>query len=240
MEFLNSIPKAQRKLFSESKYREINYNGILMKTYSWEGERPVLCIHGSNGYAAQFSAIIKSLIANGYSPVVVDIPSNDEDGCFLPTKSIGTYLLELSKVFGDFFCVICHSMGCNWSLWAMNHGLKTNKLVCLSPIANQEFILNKFLEKYEGEKVELLKKIGDSFGENWMAELSNINLCKKIKITSLIFHDTSDSYVPANEGGEKLSLLWPMSRLELTSGLGHTGSLRDNFVISKIISYLMH
>ena len=110
---IRRLRESEEKLLNESVMETIPYNDFKIQQYQWgkENNKTALLIHGWEGQAGNFAALIKILVDKGYHVVAFDAPSHGR-------SSIGkTNMFEFSDFLGTQFVklnpslIISHSFG---------------------------------------------------------------------------------------------------------------------------------
>nr|WP_245362766.1 alpha/beta hydrolase [Pseudomonas sp. BP8] len=213
-----------------------------VRSHVWPGRSPVLCVHGSNGSAAQFGGLIERLLEAGRGVLAVDIPSHDPQGRFIPSRFIWRALVEMQR-YAEPSAVVAHSMACSWAMRALTGGLAAQRLVCLSPAATQEYVFQRFLQLQQAQGLTmegLAQEISQVFGATWREDFSPIELCKALSLPTLIHHDEDDPVIEIEAGGKALHHAWIQSQYVQTRGLGHSGIFRNTPMIERLVRYLEH
>lgn len=144
-----------------------------MKTYTWGGdnEKTVFLIHGWEGHAGNFGAIIDILLDKGYSIISFDAPSHGES-----TKG-KTNMFEFSEfvsmMMGKYrpSAFISHSFGSVTSIRAISENLSVDIdkwLLVTTPNDFKDRVneIANFIgisEKTKSKLIKLLEKEGNSF-----------------------------------------------------------------------------
>jgi len=123
---------------------------------------------------------------------------------------------------------------------ALATGLSTNKVVCISPPADTDFLIESFcktLKVPNATRAAFIKRFELRFGDDARSLISTEFNARVLAIPALIIHDKDDKEVPCQEG-ERLSKAWQGSRFELTEGLGHRRILRNKAVVNMAVDFL--
>ncbi|QXI32369.1 alpha/beta hydrolase [Pseudomonas promysalinigenes] len=236
------VPRIYQATFAQASCESFEWGDLEVRCHHWEGSAPVLCVHGSNGNAAQFGALIKGLLAAGRGVLAVDIPSHDPHGRFIPSVFIWEALLQTRR-YAEPAAVVAHSMACSWVMRALNAGLGAKRFICLSPAATQEYVFQRFQQLQQDQGValdELASAIDQAFGAGWRQAYSPIELCKSMTLPTLIHHDVDDPIIEIEAGARGLRYVWPQAQYIETQGLGHSGALRNAGVIERLIEFIQH
>jgi len=234
------VPRAYHAVFAQARCESFEWGDLEVRCHHWQGSAPVLCVHGSNGNAAQFGALIEGLLAAGRGVLAVDIPSHNPRGRFIPSTFIWEALVQTQR-YAEPAAVVAHSMACSWAMRALNEGLAAKRLICLSPAATQDYVFQRFLELQQAQGLTmdaLAAEIDEAFGLTWRLAYSPIELCKTLSLPTLIHHDEEDPIIEIEAGARALRGVWPNAQYIETRGLGHSGVFRNAWLIERLIDFI--
>ena len=216
-------------------------------TYYWENPADknaplVMLIHGWTGRGSQMAAFAEPLLRAGFQVLSFDNHAHAQ------TPGTATTIFKQSEVqralaekFGPVYAVVTHSFGGMVTPYSLNHGMQTQKVVCISPPARFDFLLKRFsqiLSLPQSIQDYMVKRFKREYGENLVERVSSTTTSQNLgHIPALIIHDVDDFDVPSSEG-EILHHAWPNSRFITTTGLGHRRILYDEQVIESTINFL--
>ncbi|MHA7128211.1 alpha/beta fold hydrolase [Algoriphagus namhaensis] len=229
------LEKAQKETFDFKDYT--------IQLYTWKGgEKTVLLIHGWEGQAGNFSDLIQSLVADGYSVYSFDAPSHGF------SSSGDTSLFEFSELVAVLIKkfqaknLVSHSFGGVATTYALyqNRDLFIDKYVLLtSP--------DKFIERINdvAETVGITEKIKNRLIEKLEmdtgGDVENLNVSdfvKKVRVKkSLIIHDVDDQVIPISRS-KNVHSNWEECEFLEVRGTGHFRILRTKQVIDSVIAFL--
>jgi len=216
-------------------------------TESW-GEGPaVYLMHGWAGRRQQFDGFIAPLTSAGIRAVAIDSPGHGESGPgrFGRGRSLmPDFTGALQAAFDHYgppHGVIAHSLGASATAIGTLDGLATGRLVLISPVANMFSGLDIFAHAAGigprtraamPRRIERITQMPAARFDiaNRAAELDELP-------PALIIHDTSDRFVPFDQG-VLVAAAWPDARLKSTGSLGHNRILADPEVISAAVAFL--
>ena len=209
--------------------------------YSWGVGPTVLLLHGWNGRATQYYALIDSLLAHSYSVLAFDAPGHgDSSGKHANLNQMVQVLKKLDAEYGEFEVVISHSFGTTVAVNALTKGLRSKALIGISSPADYYLLLKSFTinfalkEKAEKAFFRFLKKQN---GVNSFDEISIHHLAKEMNLPCLVVHDENDRQVPISEA-HKIINVWSAAELFVSKGNGHSRILYNQAVIDKCMSFL--
>ena len=146
----------------------------------------------------------------------------------------------MNRAYGPFYAVVAHSFGCMVLARALRDGLKTERVVCISPPAQLGFLIDSFcytLQVPLAARRHFINRLRQRFGDDIDDKVSTDVSVRSLSIPALIVHDENDRDVPLQQG-EMLAEAWPGAELVITRGLGHRRILRDGDIVQKIVHYL--
>lgn len=235
-------PASERKALESSHIENIRFDQHDITTFSWGQSGPtVLLVHGWSGRGTQLGAFVEPLISAGFRVLSFDAPAHGKSsGKQTNLYEISDTLLALQKRYGKFDAVISHSFGNPCTALAIQHGLKTNALVSISPPATTLGLIDKFSQTLhipQKTKDKLIERIENIFGTHIWEELAMRNQVKQIDLPAMVIHDANDTDVPWEEG-QAVAHSWNNAPFMITSGLGHRRILRDKKVIDAAIDFI--
>lgn len=224
-------------------------NPLPVMTYYWKNknetktEAPlVMLVHGWTGRGSQMAAFAEPLLKAGFRVLAFDNHAHD----LTPGKATSLFIQsevqqQLTEKFGPVYAVVTHSFGGMVTPYSLSHGMKTQKVVCISPPARFDYVLQRFSNTlFLPETIQqyMVRRFKKEFGDDLVERVSATTTCKQLgHIPVLIIHDENDIDVPASES-EQLHQAWPNSKLKYTKGLGHRAILYDAEVIRMTVDFI--
>jgi pimeloyl-ACP methyl ester carboxylesterase len=219
-----------------------------LAVWTWGEGRTVLLAHGWEGHAGQMTPFVAPLVAEGFRVVTFDMPAHARSsGRFAHVMSMAQAIRDVAEavmpVVGGhhepLHALVGHSLGGAASALAIYHGLRTQHVVLLAPVAEPRPFARKMAaylelspERTEG-LIEGIRRIAGG-------DLGSIDvrfLARQMDVPALIFHDPSDREVPF-EHGREIAAEWPRAQFVELSGLGHTRLLKDAAVIERAVQFI--
>lgn len=235
------VPKRELNWAQQARQYQLQCESGALAVYSW-GEGPaVLLVHGWSGRGVQLGAFAQPLVDAGFRVVAFDAPAH---GLSPGNKTNIFRVIDAMKLVvndtGPVHAIVCHSFGAMVTARALATGLSTNKVVCISPPADTDFLIESFcktLKVPDATKAAFIKRFELRFGDDARSLISTVFNARVLAIPALVIHDKDDKEVPCQEG-ERLSKAWQGSRLELTEGLGHRRILRNKAVVNMAVDFI--
>lgn len=212
---------------------------VMIYTYGYS-KKKVLLVHGWAGRGTQLYHLADKILENKMMVVSFDGPGHglSSGKRIIMTDFIKT-IYEIDKKYGPFHAAIGHSFGGISLLNSAASGVKFNKLVTIGTDNSIPKILTKFVKKLELKPI-ISKKIEKQYKKKYGVSINNYSshfAAKKIKIPTLIIHDSEDKFVPVSSAIE-IRQYMENGELLITNGLGHHKIFKDNLVIQRIINFL--
>jgi len=236
------LKDSEEKILSKSIMEKIEYKNFQIQKYRWgkQNHKTALLIHGWEGQAGNFAAIIDVLVQQNYSVVAFDAPAHGK------SSTSETNMFEFADFLESQFTnlnphlIISHSFGSvntatifrnnpefNLDMWIMvttPHRFLTH----VNEISNHFGIKNKAY-------TELIKLIQNDTNEN-INQLDMAAYCKELSNvrSAIIVHSKDDKVLPV-EGAREVANSFVKSKLIELDNLGHYSILWSD-ELNKIIS----
>ena len=226
---------AQKELV---KIPELNKN-VMVYTYGYS-KRKVLLVHGWSGRGTQLYKIADKLLENGFMTISFDAPAHGKSSgkTTMMTEFIATSKY-LEEKYGPFEIAIGHSLGGMSVLNSVKQFLKVEKAIIIGSGDIITDIIIGFIRKLELSN-KLVEKMKYFFLKKFNEEIDNYSgsvAALKVKIPTLVIHDTEDKEVPV-DCAYNIRKNLEFGEILITNGLGHTRILKDNFVVERIIDFI--
>jgi len=234
-------PRRERAWLNSARQQQVDYLDGQLTLYRWGEGPPVLLVHGWDGRATQMGAFAEPLVHAGYQAVAVDLPAHGRSsGKRTNMVESAAAVHHVGEVLGSLAAVIAHSFGAGVSAKAIADGLRTDKVVLLSPPANLRWLVDNYrqmLNLSSAGALQLEKILVEHYGESIWQRVSTDHNMASAGLAGVIIHDRDDRDVPISQS-ETLHRAWPQSTLVETTGLGHRRILRDPEVISRCVDFV--
>jgi pimeloyl-ACP methyl ester carboxylesterase len=199
----------------------------------------VLALHGWQGRASQFRMLAAALVPAGFQLIALDGPAHGRSpGREANPSMMADALLEAAVETGPLHAVIGHSMGGAAALYAAAQGLPADRAVVLGAPAAVSDVLRR-ISRGLGlpARAERLFYGAMERRNGVPNELLDIErLAGSLRQPVLVVHDREDRAVPFADGQRIADATGGL--MLATTGLGHSGILRDPMVAQRIRRYL--
>jgi len=212
---------------------------VMVYEYGYSKQK-VLLTHGWAGRGTQLYEIADNILENRMMVISFDAPAHGlSDGKQTNLLEYIEAIKHLSKIYGPFEAVVGHSFGGIALLATIAEQTITDKLVVIGIENSIPKIVDLFVEKLElKQKVAgLIKKEMERLFSTNLVAISPMETAKKVKIPTLVLHDTED-YDVAVSSAYKIRQNLEQGEILITNGLGHRRILRDKKVIQRIIDFI--
>lgn len=236
------MPASERNVLESAEIEYLSIGSHTIATFRWGRSGPaVLLVHGWSGRGTQLCAFAEHLVNAGYRVLSFDCPAHGmSSGKQTNLYEIADVILALNDHYGGFDSVITHSFGGPCLAVAMQRGLNTSSVVCLSPPANVAGLVEKFADALsipEKAVKNFVRRFEDAFGKTVFEDASMENNVRELNIPALVIHDEDDADVPWPEG-QAVAQAWKNARFVKTGALGHRRILRDRSTIETAVDFI--
>ena len=234
-------PPREKEWRRSTQPLDVEFHGKRLAVDSWGAGKTVLMVHGWNGRGAQLGAFVPELVRAGYRVVTFDTPAHGRSpGRATNLPEISEAILAVARVCGPLHAVVGHSFGVACAIYAVQQGLKVNRLVAISPPASVHWLTQSFFTALNvAPRVQEVfkRKFEADFGADLWQRFSPEVLARQLDVPGLVIHDQDDRDAPV-DGGAAVARAWPGAELVRTSGLGHRRILRDPDVIARVTAFI--
>jgi len=235
---IKKIPPFTPEGYTASTFR-FNRKSI---SYWSAGTGPaILLVHGWASCGNQLANIAQAFLDKGYKIIWFDAPAHGQStGWQTSLFECAEVICEMQKLEGDFEAIVAHSFGVPCSLFAMNKGLLTKKLIAISTPATATGLIDKFCKIIKANKrthQSMSRRIEKFIGSLSMREIGAENMARDIAQKCLVIHDKHDRMIRYKEG-QAVQKNLKYSSFMLTERLGHNRILNDPRVISRCVEFI--
>ncbi len=242
--FLSNPQKRKLRKFEQATLDEAEkgvykYKDFDLQTYLWNrnSEKKALVVHGWEGQAGNFGAIVPVLVEEGFRVESFDAPShgNSSKG----NTSIMDYV-EVVKQFiekDEYELIISHSFGSVATIFALSESGKNvqNYILLTSPNRFEDRVqmVIDYLGLTDRTKNAFIKLFKRKTGYDPL-KLNADEFCKKINAEKVTFiHDKADKAVPI-EWSRQIHENWKDSKLIEIANTGHFKMLWSKNILELI------
>lgn len=225
---IRKLRDSEESVLSKSITEKLVYKNFKIQKYQWgdQNQKTALLIHGWEGRAGNFAAIVDILIQNKYHVVAYDAPSHGKSS--IKKTSMFEFAEFIESQFADLKpqVIISHSFG----------SVNTARIFRNNPEFNLDMWImvttpHNFLSRVNGisdhfgikskAKNELIKRIQNDTNE----DINHINMatyCQELSNVknTVIVHSKTDKVLPI-EGAREVAKAFKRSRLIELDNLGH-------------------
>ncbi|MFP5392883.1 MAG: alpha/beta fold hydrolase [Gammaproteobacteria bacterium] len=241
------LSQRDRDFLATAKRIDLPCDGAVLAGYSF-GEGPlVLMVHGLQGSAANFHAMIPALVAAGYRVVAFDSVnhSNSPAGTAFSNNSI-RHLRQVIAQLGELHAIISHSAGAYLTMMALLDcppNASVRKCVYLAPYPDIGVTLRTFTDYFwvPARVMPQLRRWFEQIGQRPFEQQSMRDCLPRHRTPALpqrlFIHDRDDRHIPLHHT-EQMLVGIEQARLHVTEGLGHFRILKDRAVLEQIVAFL--
>ena len=240
-------PSQEERLLTGARIEKVKFDGFYARatkksyyvTYRWGVGPTILLVHGWAGRGSQLVSLVPPLVEAGYSVITFDAPAHgNSPGKQTNFLEVAKIIKELEAASGGFDTIIGHSFGGVVAGYALNNGVRAQRLVTIGAPSTMEFVLTEFAKQIQAsdKTVQTLVRYIEAVTQLDIEAFSLTYLAGNLDIPGLIIHDKNDRAVHYSQAIE-LSKCWPDGELILTEGLGHRRILNDADIIARIVDF---
>ncbi|MFC3226556.1 alpha/beta hydrolase [Marinibaculum pumilum] len=236
-------------LMATAQRHTLAHEGQALALWAWGQGPRILLVHGWEGAAAQFHALVPALTAAGYQVIAADMPAHgasagrraDPVAFGRAVAAIGSALAaglpDLAPQSVDSF--IGHSVGSAGGIHAFAGGFTVARSIHVAgPVsllrAAERFVGAVGLSEAEAARFpELLQRITGPHTD--IMELHAVRA--GLRHPALLLHDPADPVVPFADSAA-LAAAWPQAALLPLPGSGHMSILEDPRLLTAIAGFL--
>jgi pimeloyl-ACP methyl ester carboxylesterase len=198
---------SDRKALEGTSEGIIPFEGTMLVTYTWGGDKPLLLAHGWGSRASHMALLGRGLARKGFRVVAFDGPAHGRsrlpgDSPLTSGFAFGRAIRAVAEALGPFHAVIGHSVSAAAAVWAAtgqplvaSHRIRTEELVLLScPPGINQFIAD-FCAQNGGSIAKLKRGLELEFScrvDDYDVEM----LLGRIGLPILMVHDEGDEEAP--------------------------------------------
>jgi len=236
--------QAARHWLDRARKDVLDHDGQPLVTWQW-GEGPtVLLVHGWEGAAAQFHALLPGLLDTGYRVIAPDMPAHgasagERSNFFAFADALRAVVDRAEAVHGGIDTVIAHSMGSPAALHAFAGGLHVARSVHVAGPVSLARVVER-VGRMLGLAGPARQRVADRLARKVGRPLAAADLDRVmpgLRHPALLLHDPADEVVPYGES-EILAKAWPGARLLPLPAAGHAEILADPRLLRLLSDFL--
>lgn len=218
-----------------------------MAATRWRTTRPgrgaaplILLVHGWEGAADDFAAMLPPMRDAGFDVVALDLPAHGaSEGTQTSIPKSARTVFDVAGELGPLHAVVAHSIGCPVTVEALAAGLVATRVVLLSAPASYQNYAQAFGRQAGldaagvAQMVEILLERGVD-----VAAVSTPARARELDLPALFVHSADDRIVPIADGRDNAAAWRGPATLIQVEGLGHRRLLADAGVISAVTRFL--
>ena len=225
---IRKLRASEEKILNESVMEKIAYNGFKIQQYQWgrENSKTAILVHGWEGQAGNFAALINVLVDKGYRVVAFDAPSHGR-------SSMGkTNMFEFSSFLETQFgklkpsLIVSHSFGSvnTATLLKRNPNLKIDLWIMVTTPLRFITRVNDISKQF-GINTKTQNKLIKLIQKDTKEDIDQLDMsisCKELTNVkkAIIVHSKTDKVLPI-EGAREVARSFERSRLIEVDNLGH-------------------
>lgn len=228
----------------QARRRHVSVGRRRIVVYEWgSGPRAVLLVHGWQGRASQFAALVRELRFAGFRVVAFDAPAmGDSPGRRTHIGEFHAVIDELARHEpGGFHAIVAHSAGVMPAVAAASEGRATDRIVAVSPVVRFRYLNEAFAQRAGlGDRARL-------WHEAWVAmrmrragidiyaryDLLTRELPRELSI--VVVHDREDRLAAVDESRQLAARHLGQVSLIETIGLGHSRILESDIALDTVL-----
>lgn len=236
------VPEREKMFYKSAKSKVLFIPSINKEIVVYEygySKKKDLLVHGWSGRGSQFYTLADKLLENGRMVISFDAPAHGQSKGKVSSMNEFVEIIKFLNKKYSFEVAIGHSIGAMALLQNVSNGLQIKKLVCIAATNHIDEIISKFLIANNADS-NLIQKFKNKFKSKFKNDLNRYNgviYAKKIKIPTLIIHDSQDRPADVSSAYEIRQSL-EQGELLVTHDLGHTRILKSNLINNRIIEFI--
>lgn len=237
------VPERELMMRESSKKEKLSIPSINAEVQVYVygySKTKVLLVHGWAGRGTQLFQIADKILENKMMVISFDGPAHGlSSGKQTNMFEFIETIKAINKEYGPFDAAVGHSFGAMSLINATADGLKIKKMVTIGADNSIPLIFKYFVEKMELKPI-IAAKLEKLFVNKYHLKLDSLtseNKAKRVRIPTLVVHDSDDKYVNVSNA---LAIRQNLKKGELliTNGLGHHKIFKDKHVIQRIIDFI--
>ena len=235
----------EKNILDKAQKSRKTFNHFEIQCYQWGiGSKKILLVHGWEGHAGNFAALIERLIKEDYTVLSFDGPSHGasshgKTSSFEFTDLVASLIREYQPN-----ALVSHSFGSVASLIALgkNPDVAIDHYIGIT-VPNRLRERLEEIARYLGLPYKIVTKLIVQLEATHDIKVDEINVEDYAPISSvkkaLLLHDTNDRVLPVKKSRE-VAHKWPEAQLIEVTGTGHYKILGAEKVLDKVMDFLIY
>lgn len=233
-------------VFEKAKPLEIKVNGLKIKGFQWNENRPgkILILHGFGSAAHKFHQYISPFVEKGYEVLAFDAPAHgSSEGTRVNVVMYCEMIEEVLRLYGPITRFLAHSFGGIALSLAMEKTIHTKdmKIVLIAPATETTTAVDAAFKMLQIKDTEVRREFDNIIFERSgrRTEWYSIKRAmKNIRAEVLWIHDEEDDITPVADAIKVQEDNFPNIRFIITKGLGHRKIYSDSSIKKEVIGFL--
>ncbi|MFE6776780.1 alpha/beta hydrolase [Streptomyces sp. NPDC057702] len=237
---------AERELFATATVERLDVASGRAVTYRWgDGTRPVLLVHGWQSRGSRLSEFVPGLLERGYSVLTFDAPGHgDATGRSTTILDYRDIITSLHDRYGTFEGLVAHSLGALGSFYALNGGVRAERVVTISGVCDFDHLIEEFcsaLKVRDPLQEQLRRQVDARLFPDLPSDrtpFSATHATRTVRAPLLVIHDEDDTRIVVAQGRRLAGAFGEQARLITTRELGHRRILGDAEVVRTVLDFV--
>jgi pimeloyl-ACP methyl ester carboxylesterase len=244
--FSGKPKRKESPIFRTAKKIVCNYNKLKLIGWQWtpknNNDKKILIAHGFDSCSYKFDKLIQTLLQNGFTVIAFDAPAHGlSDGKTTHALDYKNAILEINQQYGEFYCIMGHSLGGLAASLAAEEMPILQKLILIAPATETQRAIDNFFKYVPlGNDIKMeIEKIIFNLEQKPVSYYAVSRSIQQITTSVLWIHDKKDWICPYEDVAPIESLKLNHINFYITSGLGHNKIYRNDKALSHIIQFLV-
>lgn len=225
---IRKIRDSEELIFNESIMERVAYKKFQIQKYQWgnPSDKVALLIHGWEGQAGNFAALVDTLVQKKYNVIAFDALAHGKSSIANTNMFEFAEFLEAQFPVLNPSLIISHSFGSVNTATIFRNNTDFNLDMWIMVTTPHKFLsrVNQISDHFglnEKAKAKLIKRIQNDTNEN-INELDMAVYCQKLSNVkkAIIIHSKTDKVLPI-EGAREVDKAFAKSELIELDNLGH-------------------
>jgi pimeloyl-ACP methyl ester carboxylesterase len=230
-------------VIARARRRHIDAGGHGVHLYEWgDAREAILLLHGWGSHAPRFGAFVDPLLAADFRVVAIDAPAHGESTGRQSSlehfrHGLAGALADCAPVVG----IVAHSLGAGATVWQLAEAPHPDvRSVVLVAMPNDVGYMLESFSRVLALRDDVKRELRAAFMRRFEVppeQFSTHAIADRLGVPALLVHDRDDDVAPFAHSEALLARL-ARGELHATSGLSHSGPLRDAPTVATIVEFL--